>query len=74
MFSGGIRFSDVFRGYSKATPGCNGLNSLDHVKYFFAIVLFRQKLPLMSHELAALKRLKLFRKLKNRNNTFNNAY
>ena len=33
----------------KPTPGCNGLNSLDHVKYFFAIVLFRQKLPLMSH-------------------------
>ena len=46
MFSGGIRFSFVFMGCRKATPGCNGLNSLNHVKYFFAIVLFRQKLPL----------------------------
>ena len=48
-FSGGIRFSDVFEGYRTATPGCNGLNSLDHVKYFFAIVLFWQKLPLLLH-------------------------
>ena len=23
-----LRFSDVFRGYRKATPGCNGLNGL----------------------------------------------
>ena len=67
-------FSDIFRGYRKATPGCNGLNLLDHVKYFFAIVLFWQKLPLLSHQLAVLKHLELFRKLKNWNNTFNNAY
>ena len=40
MFSGCIRFSDVFIGYRKATPGCNGLNSVDPVKYDFAIVLF----------------------------------
>ena len=33
-------FSDVFRGYRKATPGRNELNSLDHVKYVIAIVLF----------------------------------
>ena len=49
MFSGGIRFSDVFMGFRKATPGSNGLNTLDHLKYFFAIVLFLQKLPLLSH-------------------------
>ena len=46
MCSAGIRFSDVFMGCRKATPGCNGLNLFNHVKYFFAIVLFRQKLPL----------------------------
>ena len=39
----------VFMGYRKATPGCNGLNSLDHAKYFFAVVLLWQKLPLLSH-------------------------
>ena len=39
----------VFMGYRKATSGCNGLNSLDHAKYFFAVVLLWQKLPLLSH-------------------------
>ena len=38
---------------------------MDHVKYFFAIVLFRQKLPLLSHLFAVVKHSKLFRKLKN---------
>ena len=63
-----------FRGYRTAKPDCNGLNSLNHVKYFFAIVLFREKLPLLSHQLVLLKHLKLFRKLQNRNNTFHIAY
>ena len=35
MFSVGIRFSDVFRGYRSAALGCDGLNLLNHVKYFF---------------------------------------
>ena len=47
LFYTPLSFSDVFRGYRKATQDCNGLNSLDHVKYFFAIVLSRQKLPLL---------------------------
>ena len=38
---------------------------MDHVKYFFAIVLFRQKLQLLSHLFAVVKHSKLFRKLKN---------
>ena len=38
---------------------------MDHVKYFLAIVLFRQKLPLLSHLFAVVKHSKLFRKLKN---------
>ena len=29
-----FRFSDIFRGYRKATPGCNGLNSLRCSIYF----------------------------------------
>ena len=35
-----LRFSDVCRGYRKATPGCNGLKSLNHVEYLYTIVLF----------------------------------
>ena len=40
--------TENFRGYSKATAVCNGLSSLDHVKYFFVIILFRQKLPFVT--------------------------
>ena len=40
--------TENIRGYRKATAVCNGLSSLDHVKYFFIIILFRQKLPLVT--------------------------
>ena len=35
------RFSDVFRGYRKETPGCNGLIKVNVIGYFYRIKVIK---------------------------------